>query len=745
VTVDDAVAGFASESVLRESKLRAPGVRAGMVSRAALVERIRGAHRATVCVVETPPGFGKTIVAAELVQSERRPCGWYTLDELDNDPVTFLSYLAAAARRCGATVAHGFDGPLTAPAVDAAIEAIVRGVGSLPEPAVLVLDDVQVLHSRDCLRALAQIAAALPPRSQLVVLTRTPVDDTVAAELVLRADDLRLSDGEAHELVRAAGLELRDEELHALNVRCEGWATGLYLVALAGRSTFERVADETHLGVDRFISDYFRSELLANMEADDYRFLVAVSVLDHVGGALCDVVLGRSDSGARLAALARSNAFITALDDRGEWYRLHPLFRDALHAELLRTEPPPAAELTGRAIDWYEAAGDVEAAMECAVAAGARDRAAELVSRAALPAYWSGRSATLHRWLVAIDDPGLLAAHPPAAMLGAALMALEGRPQMSERWAHAFSQSDPAAVMVDGSPAAAWIDALRAFLGLDGTTAMQAAAERAIATLADESLLVPSAYLVRGACDVLLGDDVQALPHLTEAVEVAIARRANVGSSVGLAMLSLLHERRGNLRAATDAARRAEVIVDQASLDDYVTTSIVRIARARVALAHGSRTTARQEAERALTLAQQLTYGIAWLAVYTRLELAHLLLALEEPAQARALLTEIDDIAARRPDIGSSVLVEALRRDFETGRSEEDGWVSPLTPAELRLLPLLATYHSFREIADRLGISRNTVKTQAISVYRKLDVSSRSEAVERARELGLLQRDQSQI
>src|SRR5262249_11864324 len=135
-------------------------------------------------------------------------------------------------------------------------------------------------------------------------------------------------------------------------------------------------------------------------------------------------------------------------------------------------------------------------------------------------------------------------------------------------------------------------------------------------------------------------------------------------------MVSLLRERTGDLRAATDASRRSEVIVDQAGLDDYVTTSIVRVARARVALAHGSRTTAREEAGRARRLARELTYAIPWLAVYTRVELAHVLLALEEPADARELLAEIDDIAARRPDSGASALVDALRRDFEIGRSQ---------------------------------------------------------------------------
>jgi LuxR family maltose regulon positive regulatory protein len=180
-------------------------------------------------------------------------------------------------------------------------------------------------------------------------------------------------------------------------------------------------------------------------------------------------------------------------------------------------------------------------------------------------------------------------------------------------------------------------------------------------------------------------------------------------------------------------------LMHAASIDGYVTTTIVHVATARVALLQGRRAAARAAAGRADELVPQLTYAIPWLATYTRLELAHVHLALEMPARAHTLLHEIDEILSIRPDLGIiGQRAEDLRRSLDAGRSPDDGWASTLTPAEARLLPLLASYLSFREIAERLEISRNTVKTQAIAVYRKLDVSSRSEAVQRARELGLV-------
>jgi LuxR family maltose regulon positive regulatory protein len=225
-------------------------------------------------------------------------------------------------------------------------------------------------------------------------------------------------------------------------------------------------------------------------------------------------------------------------------------------------------------------------------------------------------------------------------------------------------------------------------------------------------------------------------------MDAALAVGAAVGASIALASTSLLAAGRGDVREARVLASRASEVMDEAQLDDYVTSAVVYTAAGRVALADGARAAAHEAAERADRLVPQLTYALPWLAVFARLELAHLHLALDNPARARELLEDVDGIFVERPDLG--VLGDRnarLRHDLDAGRSDDDGWVSAFTPAELRLLPLLASYLSFREIAERLEISRNTVKTQAIAVYRKLDVSSRSEAVARARELGLVRAD----
>ena len=730
---------------LLDSKLRPRERRSPTLLRATLVDRIHTARRARVTLVEAPAGYGKTTVLANWVDRLSCPVGWYSIDETDNDPAVFLAYLACVLGRAGADVARAID-CVSSPGTRLA--AMVAELGdalqSLSEPGVVVLDGVHHLEERACVDALLTLCGRVPAGSRLVLSTRSArglVDAHVhgaRALLRLGTEDLRLSDAEADALLRNAGLDLEDEDVRVVNARCEGWAAGLYLTALAGMPAIVRIRQNATVGVDRFVADYFRLEVLDPLGAEEREFLRQVAVLDSISGPLCDSMLEASLSGARLRELARSNLFLVEIDAEREWFRLHPMLRDLLRAELDDNDVVAAATLLARATDWYEAVGDTDGA----IGIGNRDRVAALLPNAALPAFWAGRSAMLGQWFASIDDARLLAENPAAAILGAALLPLLGRPDAAERWGRAALQCDPDSVMPDGSPGAAWIANLRAFLCLDGAESMRDDAELSLATLADGSSMAANAQCLLGYAYLLLGDDERAAAWFDEAAGTAASLGANVGASESLAAGSLLALAAGDVRRAGELADRAYRIAHEAHLDDYTTTALVHVACGRVALAEGRRKAAGDWIGRADLLLPQVTYALPWLAVSVRQELAHLELALDNPARARVLLDEIDAIMVRRPRLGvAGERVARLRRDLDAGRSAADGWASELTPAELRLLPLLSGYLSFREIGERLDISRNTVKTQAISVYRKLDVASRSDAVARARELGLLSPD----
>ena len=134
------------------------------------------------------------------------------------------------------------------------------------------------------------------------------------------------------------------------------------------------------------------------------------------------------------------------------------------------------------------------------------------------------------------------------------------------------------------------------------------------------------------------------------------------------------------------------------------------------------------------------TYAIPHLAVQARIELSRIHLALGDLAGARTLMREIDGVLKRRPDLGTLVCeAQALRTQLSEDHAPSVPGASSLTSAELRVLPMLATHLSFPEIGADLFLSPHTVKSQAMSIYRKLGASSRSQAVARSRELGLLE------
>ncbi len=203
-----------------------------------------------------------------------------------------------------------------------------------------------------------------------------------------------------------------------------------------------------------------------------------------------------------------------------------------------------------------------------------------------------------------------------------------------------------------------------------------------------------------------------------------------------LALLAL--ERAEGEKAEADLAA-ARALLENQPIEEYVAAAIYLAASAQAALARGQAATARQLLVRAMRLRPQLTHAVPWFGVQARLELARAHFALGDIEGARTLCREAFDLISQRPELGTlRAQADELRDRLAGVASMDDGWASSLTAAELRLLPLLTTHLTFREIAERLYVSRNTVKTQAISVYRKLDASSRSEAIERALELGLV-------
>jgi LuxR family maltose regulon positive regulatory protein len=729
---------------LVESKLHPPPARWGIVARTGLVDRLLASDGVPVVCVVAPAGYGKTTLLAQWAQRTGARVGWVSVDQRDNDPAVLLTYVAVALDRVepiDPRVVRGLAGP--GASVVGAVPRLAAAMAAMTQPVALVLDHVELLGNQQSLDLVAELAAQLPAGAQLLVASRARPPLPVALlrgqgrVMELGAEELAMDHQDARALLEGAGVGLDDAEVNELLGRTEGWPVGLYLAALAHTAGGPfRHAWAGFTGDDRFMADYLWSELLGQLPPERVAFLTRTAVLEQMSGPLCDAVLETTGSVQVLASLEDSNLLLVPLDRQRRWYRYHHLFHELLLAELDRREPDLVPALHARAASWCEANGQPESAIDHAQAAGDTDRVARLVWKLALPAYGAGRVDTTRRWFGWFEDQGLLGRYPPVAVLGAWLHALVGEPVAAERWADAAEQGPAGGTLPDGSTSQSYLALLRALLCRNGLDRMQADTQAALAELDPASQWRPTAQLLEGICYLLAGETDRADLLLTQAAEVATGAGALPATAIALAERSLVAMDQQDWKQAATLAEQAERVVGAGDLDGYVASALVHTVAARLAVHQGEVRQAQEQLARATRLRPLLTYALPYLAVQTLLELGRACLALDDHAGARAVLRQARDILRRRPDLGIlPTQVDELRSQLDSSRGTVGA--SSLTPAELRLLPLLATHLRLAEIGERLHLSHHTVKTHATSVYRKLGVSSRSQAVQRLQKLGL--------
>ncbi len=720
------------------------------MGRSALIERLVNDGARFIVSVAAPAGYGKTTLLAQWAERDSRAFAWVSVDAADNDPKVLLTYVAEALDAVEPISQRVFDAlAATGSSVPGSVvPRLGAAFSSMTVPVVLVLDDVHLLANSECRAALSVLSDHVPGRSLLALAGRgqPPLRSArLRAEgkiLEIGPGDLALSLGEASSLLRDAGVVLGDDDVAELRRRTEGWPAGLYLAALYLREggSVERAAFSFG-GDDRLVSEYLESEFLARISRQQRAFLTRTAVLERLCGPLCEAVLELDGAGRTLADLARSNLLLVPLDRRGQWYRYHHLFRDMLLAELERLQPGLIPVLRRRAASWCSDNGLPEEALEYSMAAGDVDAAASLVERLGMQALRQARFTTWHRRLRWLEEQGGVRGHPMVPILAALLCALTARPVDAERWADMVDRwqcGDPAR---PADPIAeAYAAQLRAIMCRRGVEQMRADTEEALRRYAQENLVPSAPTLFRGIAQVLCGD----LGGGDESFEDAISAGQNVDAPEAMALAlcerSLLAMGRGEWGQAELLAGQARAGLHQAGLEESYSTPLVCAVHARAALHGGDVPAARKALVDAQRQRPLLTYAIPVLAVQVRIELTHVHLALGDLAGARTLMREIDELLHRRPRLGTLVgQADELRARLAEDRGSIVPGASALTVAELRLLPLLSTHLSFPEIGAELFLSRTTIKSQALSIYRKLGAQSRSQAVARARELGLLE------
>jgi LuxR family transcriptional regulator, maltose regulon positive regulatory protein len=732
------------------AKLMRPLVRPGTVRRSSLIERLARDDGRPVVSVVAPGGYGKTTLLSQWAERGGQDFAWVSVGEADNDPKVLLRYVAEALDAVEPIDRRVFDA-LASPASSVPGSVVPRlghAFSSMSCPVVLVLDDVHLVRDSECRAALSVLADHAGAGSRLAFAGRDEPPVRVAR---LRAEgkvleigpaDLSLTREEAGALLGAAEVALGEDDVAELHQRTEGWAAGLYLAALYVREggTSQEAAG-SFSGKDRFVSEYIETELLERISRQQRAFLTQTAVLERMCGPLCDRVLDLPGSGVTLAELARSNLLLVPLDRRGQWYRYHHLFRDMLLAELERTEPGLIPVLRRRAAGWCLGNDLPEEALEYSMAAGDVDTAARLVEQLWLQADHDGRYTTLQRWLRWLEARGGIEGNLMLAIVAAFAAMGVGRPAEAERWANMVDRWPDQGPGRPGDPAAeAWAAVLRALMCRGGVEQMYADAGEAARRFAAQNIVVSVPALYQGIARILCGDLDGGDALLEDAVRVAEDLGIHDSFAIALSERSLAAAARHQWDRADAFASQARSVLHRAGIEDIYATPLVCVARARVALHRADLPAVRQELVTAQRLRPLLTYAFPPLAVQARLEMIRIHLALSDLAGARTLMKEVDELLRRRPGLGTLAgEAQELRARLARERGSGAPGASALTVAELRVLPMLATHLAMREIAAEMYLSPHTIRTQAKSAYRKLGATTRSQAVARARELGLLE------
>jgi LuxR family maltose regulon positive regulatory protein len=696
-----------------------------------------------VVSITAPAGYGKSTLLTQWADTEERPVAWVSLDRFDDDPIALLTLLAAAfaqiapsASRLGSDVRRLGGSPLgrAAPAVAAALK-------TSRTPFVIILDDLHELRNPDCHDALSVVIAGVPPGSQFVAASRGEQPHLAQARaqddsMEITPVDLALDEAGARRVFAGAELPLSPEDAAQVIQRTEGWPVGVFLAAAITRDGGEMAVS----GDDRYVADYLYREALVKLPEHHQQFLRRTAVLDRMSGPLCDAVLGTDDAQSVLRELEASDAFLIALDRRRGWFRYHELFREFLLGELRRVEPKLILGLHRRAAGWFEQNGSPAMAIEHLLdLPSERLRVTHLVSEATLATYQAGLLTTVQRWLGELGDKEV-EGYPPLAVIAGWIALLTGRAAEADRWAEILERLSYDGVPDNGSASFESGRAmLRSFMCAHGPARALEDAKLAVAAEAIASPWRDQALYLLGEAQLLAGDSAAAEVAFDQgSTEAELQANSDIRIECETHLGMLLMDDGRWVEAAEHIGAALEVI-EQRTMQDYAISVPAFAQAARLALHRGDLEDVHRQLTRAMRARPASTFAMPYLAVRGRLELAKVFWALSNQTTAHHLVREIEDILVHRPALGALIdQVADFRTMMSSSRQSGRSGGPPLTTAELRLLPYLQTHLTMREIGDRLYLSRNTVSTEVGAVYRKLGVSTRSEAVQQATEMGLL-------
>jgi LuxR family maltose regulon positive regulatory protein len=739
-----------AQAPVLSTKLHAPDPRE-RIGREALVARLSDAPDARLALVRAPAGWGKSTLLSQWRNAEQgqRGFAWVTLDASDSDPIRFWSYAIEALRTVAPELGSRSLALLRAPGVDLVGEMLPVMIGELQaygRPLVLALDDYHQLHGDAVHAGLRRLLEYLPDHICVAIATRTEPPLQVPrlrarGQLVeVDADELRFSRTEAATLLNELlDLGLADEDVAALHQRAEGWPAAIYLAGLSLRNRADRRGFIAKFaGDDRHIVDYLGDEVLADLDADTRQLLLRTSIIDRVNGALCDAVTATTGSARKLDMLARSNLFVVPLDERRDWYRYHHLFRACLNAELQLESPDLVRELHRRATRWFQRTGEVTEAINHAIAAQELSAASEL-----LATHWNGVVSTgglrtVEMWLMAL---------PEHVVTG------DARLCMARAWTSfakgALEEVLPCLKTAEAAPVPGPL--------LDGTTSVASGAATLRASywlrMGDFGKTVSYARdaleLEQGPWRAIsanclgtafywLDETAQARQQLEATIEVG-RELVPLVALFAVGLLALMDCERQDWNAVSRRMHGARQMIEAGGLGEYWMTAGVQLAGGLASEHVGEHDKAEMEVARSLVLYRRSQAPVE--TANALLQLARIHLRQGHRAVAKDEIDEAAMLVRSCPDPGPRIQ-RLLWQAGHAHRSARRAWrptvAAELSEGELRVLHLLASELTQREIGAELYVSLNTVKSHTRSIFRKLGASSREQAVARAREFKLI-------
>lgn len=724
--LDPADPAFGGPVGVPEGKVRRPRPKPHDVRRERVLRRLATAP-GDVLAVLAPGGFGKSTLVAQWAQASGLPVAWVNLDRADAEPeVLISSILRAVGTTAPAWWGRGVltcDEPAFTRSVLPRLGAVADQVGT---SVLVVLDDVHHLSGERAGRVVEVLVDCLPEGSRVALVGRSSVAGLPLARwrgggrlVEVGADELAFDSVEVAQFVTS----LCEEPPSVATVAdvlesTGGWPVAVYLRA---KSSDAAVTATLH------VEEYLDGEVLPGLNPEVRAFLGTTAILATLSAPACDAVVGGHDSSVLLRQAERESLLIGRLDGPGEWFRLHPLVRERLAHEFEATQPTAAARCHRRAAEWFWAAGLEDEAAHHAIRSGDPDLIADVVWEASAVGLLLGRCRRVLGWLDAI--PGAMCQQRVELAMARTWASLNaGDGGAAAHWAQitdGLLDADWRLHLPESSARCAYA----VWVGLSGAVGFAAGAELAAAGFAGlppTHPLRPLARLSEGITRTLAGD-AEGEHLIVEAGRLAHAAGVATTEAESLALAGMLRLLAGDVTEGLALVQRGQGLWTEAGLRDSSSTTLLQAtASAFAAAIRGDARAAIGWLQLAAQLADTIAHGFPWTAAFVPGMAARTWAALgDREAGLDALRDGCGALSRMAPSPFLSSLLDAAD-------AEVTGLVGleHLTPAEQRVWALLQTRLTQREIADRLFVSPETVKTQTAAVYRKLHVASRREAQE---------------